>query len=285
MARRLVTQRPSRLGINYYHESMGFYSRTNEEINADLDRILTFTNKIKVYNYVLDHDNSICLNVATLAKAKGFHVTWVENPDGNPDIDFTIWDGAYTTAVLADAAAAEAIGVDIFIVGNETSLKVDGVDFADYASLISRVKTLVTSVKAVFTGQVSFQEGWWKKDDWFSAGLGSLDKIYFNVYEAYADFVDICEDMYAKFGNNLVIGEFSAQNYVSDLYPNGIGEREEDDFFRQIANRINTLKTIGIEDVYYFTYKEDDGHGVVINDIPEYRKAWNALASDRIMII
>ena len=289
MARTIVPSIPTGIGMNYYHESMGYEARTNEQIDADLDKIASLTKRIKVYHSPYQNSGgvsailslSICKNIVTKAKLKDFYVVWAENhEDGSNNLNGNgsgaySWE-EYSTLVIADAAEAEAAGADEFLVGNELSLHNDATaSYYDDTNLPANVKTLATACESNFSGPVSCQEGWWKAGAWNLAGLGDLPKIYFTLYESQADFKTNAQDIYDSFGNNAIIGEFS----TSSTFANAAGSNEEL-WYRQIANKVKILSDIGLQ-MDYFTYKEGtDGFGMTSSE-DTFHLAWQALFGGR----
>lgn len=283
MSRQQLPSKLSGIGINYYHESMGYISRTDAQINADLDKILHLTNRIKVYHNpytnagAIDAPTSlaICKNITTLAKAKGFYVVWNENRDSG---QFTAanWSD-YSDKAIADALEANGVGADEFLVGNEISIHNDSSDDYNDTNLPIKIKQLVTDCASNFSGIKGYQEGWWKKDAWNTAGLGSLSKIYFTLYEAQNNFKVYAQDIFNKFGNNSVIGEFSTATSFTNEGSN------EEKWARQIANRIQILKDIGLNNAFYFDFKDGNGgFGITeTGDEVNFRLAWQSLFSQR----
>lgn len=278
------------LGMNYYHESMGYTARTGQQINADLDRIATLTKRIKVYHSPYENSGGVsaaaslatCKNIVTLAKAKGFYVVWVENHDdgdnhlnGNGSGAYS-WE-EYSALVIADAAEASSVGADEFLVGNELSIHNDStVSYYSDANLIANIKTLVTACRGNFAGILGVEEGWWKSGAWGVAGKGSLDKIYFTLYESLADFKTNAQNIFNETTiGTPAIGEWSTGSTYANV------AASESDWYIQIANRLKILIDIGFTDIWYFTFTEGaDGFGMMVSD-DVYHEAWQALFRGR----
>src|SRR5579859_3901730 len=175
---------PSRnhIGINYYHESMGYLKRTDAEITLDLQQIRTVTDNIKVYhNPYTAKTLPLVASIVQQAKHLQMHVVWVENDDNTPLTDDN-WT-SYQSNVLSDAAFAYQAGADEFLVGNEISIHANHDPGFSDANLPFRIKQLAELCKRSFPGPISYEEGWYKSLSWQAAKLGPLSKIYFTLYE------------------------------------------------------------------------------------------------------
>lgn len=290
MARAAVPIVPTMIGMNYYHESMGDIVRTDAEIEADLTKILTLTNKIKIYHNPLEDNISVISNIANRAKARGFYVVWNEN-NSTTDLTTTTFNGTYTTNVLADAAVAQSCGVDEFLISNEMSLHIQGgddlaSDANNYKIYVDALKALGTSVQAIFTiGPVGVQEVWGQDYKWGNNdGLGSLDKIYFTLYESDAQFNSSLGAIQSY--NNLgtpAIGEFCTAGTMDSS-----AGTDEELWARQISRRVEMLIDNDFTDAYFFTFRDtsanDNGRGFGVlasGDDTNFHTAWQSLFRGR----
>lgn len=263
-------------GFNYYHESMGYISRTDAEIDTDLTRMGQKSNKrIKIYFNPYNQANlANCKNICAKAKTAGFYVIWNENND-NTTLTDANWS-TYSDLVIADAIEAEDSGADEFLVGNEISIHNNGDSGFSDGTLPIRIKQLVTDCIG-FLGTKSYQEGWWKKDDWNNAGLGSLSKIYFTIYETEADFETYVNDIFDKFGTNAIIGEWSTQLTMA-VSAGG----DEADWQDQLLTRQKILDEIGLTH-FIFCYRDTGvnnnnmGFGLWKFTVDEANDIWNFL--------
>ena len=266
--------------MNYYHESMGYISRSNAEIDADLNKILTLTNRIKLYHNPLVGNVSVIQNICTLAKAKGMYVVWEENND-TVTLNDSTWTSTYKPAVLADSILAQSAGADEFLIGNELSVHIDGGATlmnggSNYVNYVNAMKALATSVKANFNGLVGIQEVWGQDYKWGNnGGRGSIDKIYFTLYETRAQFISSATNLLG-YGSalNAVLGEFSTQSSMND-----VAGTEEDLWADLIADRCEIIDGLNYSEAYPFTFRETGPRGYGFfdagSDIPH--SAWDSL--------
>lgn len=257
------TQNRSLIGINYYHESMGYIERSDAQILSDLAKIKSISNKIKVYHSPYENAGgvsasdslTICKNIVSIAKSNGLYVSWVENhDDGDNDLNGNgsgaySWE-EYSSLVEADAAEAELVGADEFIVGNEISIHNDETaSYYDDTNLPAKIKELVVSCQSSFSGLLGYEDGWWKKDSWGNAELGVLDKIYFTLYEPWDQFKSAADDIYSIFGNTAEIGETSTTSVKSAL------SHDDDDWTIELMRKYDYLIGLGMA-FYLFAFKE-----------------------------
>jgi hypothetical protein len=196
----------------------------------------------------------------------------VENNDSQT-FDQATWD-SYSTLVIADAVVAESLGVDEFLVGNEVSIHNDNSADFDDTNLPAKVKTLCTACVG-FTKVKGYEEGWWKKDAWYSAGLGSVSKLYFTLYESESDFITYAKDIKLKFGTSAAIGEWSTQ---SDMATSGSGN--EQTWADLLITRKNVLRGLDLQN-YHFCFRDtgsgnnDQGFGLWKNTVDVAHLAWD----------
>lgn len=262
--------------MNYYHESMGYLVRTEREVRLDLARLAPLTRKLKIYHNPWGNSIAHARSICRIAKGEGFHVVWNENNDTTTFTEANWPD--WCTAVVADAATAQAAGADEFLVGNEMSIHHDGSAlFADDA-FPGHVQVLAAAAAARFTGPIGVQEGWWKHEVWTAAGLGSMSRLYLTLYEDDAGFARNARNCRQAVGGRCAVGEFSTGGTLA-AWAGG----DEGRWARQLAERMRTLEQIGCPDFYYFTFRDtDNGFGMLTagNDAA-FHRAWYALFGER----
>lgn len=274
---------PLLVGMNYYHESMGYISRTNDEIKKDLDRIAVFSKRIRVYHnpytnagmIPADVSLNICKNVVSIAKSLGFYVIWIENRDSGVFTESN-WED-YRNKVILDAKEAMLVGADEFFVGNEISLHNDGSPGYDDTNLPIKIKNLAQDCSENFPYKKGYQDGWWKKWSWTNAGLGNLDTISFTIYENQKDFEEHVVDIFKRFKNKASIGEYSTQSIFSSE------GSDEEEWARKIGQRTKILKNSGLLEVYYFCWREGVGGFGIMEDGDDQNMhlAWQSLLGGR----
>jgi len=244
---------------------------------TDLDTIIDHGfNELRID--IPDYDNSGWItsskNTVTLAVSKGANVVWGVKPGGT--ITASNW-ATFSTACLTQAAWAQANGVYEFQIGNEGEPMVDGTTMT-LSQFISSVKTLATSVQAIFTnGNVSYSCFHENIDDWVSVGKGDIDLLASNVYRAWGagnnpiPWEDEIDTLVSAFGTDgTYLTEFN-------LNTNGIGYWSEDETVQAIdlTEMIDYIKATGIERAFFFSWKDNQSaqFGVVKID-GTYRLLW-----------
>ncbi len=260
------------IGMDYYHESMDYLWRTNQQIDSDLSQIRQVTHKIKVYHnpfvhtYIRadkTHSNAleVVKNIVRRAKAQHMYVVWTENDDTLPLTD-ALWPD-YVRNVIADAAQARSVGADEFLVGNEISNHNNGDRGYNNLSLPARIKQLVTACAANFPGAKGYEDGWYTSDSWHTAKLGPLHKIYFTLYEPWHTFKNALDQIVTTFGNSAEIGEISTMTTLHDLHD------DEQAWTRDLMRRYNYAAHKHVS-IWLFTFREiqDNSFGLIQSSSP-----------------
>ena len=243
----------SRMGVDYYHESMGYIKRTDAEIVSDLWQIQTVTHRLKVYHNPFDHTSlPYVAHMVQIAKAQKMYVVWTENDD-SVTLTNTNWS-EYSGNVVADAAVAHSSGADEFLVGNELSLHNNGDSGYNDGLLPAHVKQLVIDCQANFPGPKGYEEGWFKSGSWKNASLGPLNKIYFNLYEPWHTFTTAFDLILAYFGQRAEIGELSTMTTKDQLH------YSEQDWARELMRRYDFARQKGL-DIWLFSFRETTNNG------------------------
>lgn len=262
-------------GINYYHEPIGFIVRSPEQMDADMEKIASKYDAVKIYNDTTQQDKiRHALAACKAAKKHGLYVIFEELYTGT-QLTSTTWD-AWADGVINDFRFVYDFDcIDEFIVGNEMSLHVDGGSIDDYG-LIDRIKLLVKECqnrsKDVL---ISYQEGWWKKDAWSTKKLDHLPKIYFTLYETLSDFQQNLKDVISPFSGKAAIGEWSTQSTLTDFGGNEV------DWCEELRTRQLALDSSGI-DHFYFCFRDTGpdnngkGFGLFINSDEAPHPFWFA---------
>ncbi len=109
----LIAPPASRLGVDYYHELMGYIQLTDAQLISDLQQIQQVTNQLKVYHnpYNTASLGSV-MRIVRIAKARHMYVVWTENDDTTTLTDAN-W-GEYSRNVIADATYAAGVGTNEF---------------------------------------------------------------------------------------------------------------------------------------------------------------------------
>ena len=266
------------IGMDYYHESMGYLGRTDAEIDSDLAQIQLVTHKLKVYYNPFPHLSEtgidpleIVKNIVRKAKARKMYVVWTENDDNVTLTDAT-W-GQYAKKVIADAAEAHSVGADEFLVGNEISLHNNGDPGFNDINLPGRIKQLVIDCQTNFPGIKGYEEGWYKSESWHNATLGPLNKIYFSLYESWHNFKADLDRVVTYFGKKAEVGELSTMATKGALNDN------EEEWARELMRRYDYARQKGIM-TWLFAFREthNDGFGLFQTTPPNQpHDIWNYL--------
>jgi hypothetical protein len=204
----------------------------------------------------------------------------------------------YATQVVADAASAQSAGADEFLVGNEImgsghyygTDPGTGVATAIYtgANFPTNVSALVDSCRANFSGSIGYQEldtvyaMWTVGQAGTTAQLLHLDKIYFDLYEKWANFQFQSQTFASVFGSKVVVGEMSSIDVLGNI--GYYAAYTENDWLRELLRRYDWLRQQGIP-FYAFTYGDPSsastGFGLRMNttnnDNNTFHVAWQAL--------
>jgi hypothetical protein len=280
------TQIYSGLGMNYYHESMGYNQLTNVQILHDLQSIKLACNKIKIYHNPYTNNGgittgaslSLCQSITQIAKSLDMNVAWVVNVDNTGGyLTDANWND-YVTKVQLDADYAEEAGADEFFVGNEIYAHNNG--DPGFTDLCGRIKSLVAATS--FNGTISYQAISSEKNDWISSGLGDMTKLSINVYSDEASFKSIISSAYTAFGSSLEIGEFSTAYGYETVSPG-----DQSTWLNSLKKRVKIMNDIGIKTAYLFEWRNSSttlyNFGLLRkNDIyPDINLAWQAMFEGR----
>ena len=275
----------SSIGMNYYHEAMGYNTKTEQETEQDLRDIQILTNRVKLYRNpytnnggIIPEDSLAAITmIARIAKSLGMHVTWVVNVDNEGGyLTDANWSD-YVTKVQEEANTAQSLGCDEFYVGNEIYIHQNG--DPGFASMPTRIKSLIAATS--FNGVKSYEMVASELNQWISSGVSELEKISLNIYSSDKSFKDICTSAYNAFGSKLSIGEFSTESgYETDAKIQSVWRR-------RLRERCNVMKTLGITEAYYFEWRYSSttlfAHGLLRRNefYPDINSAFSALFDGR----
>ena len=263
------------LGINYYHESMGYLKRTPAEIASDLGQIRQITQNVKIYhNPYMPASLALAKSIVLQAKALHMHVVWTENDD-NVTLTDANWHH-YVRRVMSDAAAAESVGVDEFLVGNEISIHNNGDPGFSDIQLPMRIKQLATTCHVNFSGPIGYEDGWYKSVSWQLAGAGSLSHIYFTLYEPWYRFKVAFDGIVNAFGTRAEIGELSTMSTKGAL------NDDEEDWTRELLRRYDYARQKGLI-TWLFTFADfsNDGFGLFQSASYQPHEIWAYLKGQK----
>lgn len=251
-------------GVNYGHNFAGNTYDPNLA-TADLNELkVAGVQAIRIYmgtsgNYEVNFTEQL----ATLAKSKGFIVTWGICTGGS--VSTTPGWNAYLASVNAYAAWANSNGVDYFSLGNEeefvplpTTTIENGI-----RSKAAELKTLYPNLKLTYAAAAfpNLVTAWLNN-------TGSLDQVGMNVY---VDFQNITNQL--RTNPKMVISEWNTDNGIN--YVNGSESR----WATELVNDRNIINTSGVK-AYLFVIR---GNGGGINDDWSMwigntrRQAWGSL--------
>lgn len=257
----LLTVPPdSAIGIDYYHESMGYITRSPIGIQRDLDEISQITSKIKVYHSpypigdLLSPASTLVVmkQIVRMARARHMYVVWTENDDRVTLTDANWSD--YALRVVTDAAQAHQAGADEFLVGNEISLHNNGDPGFSDSQLPGRIRELAAACKHVFAGKIGYEDGWFKNGTWSLKTMAPLDKLYFTLYEPYHTYATALDAIVARLGAHAELGEVGAADAKQTLHDS------EEDWTRDLLRRYDYARLNHIH-IWLFAFRETDNNG------------------------
>jgi hypothetical protein len=260
----LYPQKWSGLGM------MIFNTGSASEFDDDVDTLLAngfieLRTNSDWYNW--DEDTALLTAILSVI-TKGAHIIWgVES--GAVTLTSSNWND-YANAVLAAAQWAQDNGVYEFQLGNEEEYHNDDTTLTD-AQLIANLKSLATSVQAIFTnGKVSYSCWGAKIDDWITAGKGDIDILASNIYMG-------GDDEWKTLITNLVNAFGSDGTYLTEFGPSWVSlddySIDEAVQAAAVTEEIDYIKASGMTRAIFFCWKGDD-FGVVKDD-GTYRLLWD----------
>lgn len=209
-------------------------------------------------------------NVAKQFHDAGFHVMWGHSSLGiGVTITSTNWPD-YVASTIAEAEYCEANDVcDVFIIANELESFNDGTTITD-AQMRSNLRTLATSVKAVFSRPVTYNVEYGSSASsfgtyrWILEGKGDIDLLGANLYGNYDVNTKIYFPRYAvgeggipplnaAFGSEWYISEFNVDATASifDAMPE---DRKEE----EMATYLKFIKDSNVLRAYVYQYRAFD---------------------------
>lgn len=227
---------------------------------ADLKFLKTYTGTLRVampqVNATVPIANlkQLCLD----AKAAGYYVSW--GLTAGADKNLTLYDQWIGGDMVTLATWAQANKIDEIHLGNEEDWNNSQGAFPGKTGTQIRndVKNMVASVKAVYSGVVSYCTAEGMISAWVSEGLGNLDRIYFNIYDDVANgsFQSNINTITKAFGSKACISEWSAQHgYDASQYSHGSGAAFDTWFAGEIAAHSTIIEAANIPVADLFTWR------------------------------
>lgn len=123
------------------------------------------------------------------------------------------------------------------------------------SQMATKIKTLATSVKAVFKGEVTYNASQGDSADYISGGKGDLDTFGMNNYGANGSTAD--------FNNNITLltNAFGTSGYLSEFNLNATWANVKGDDEQQavaMKQRLNTILASNLGGAYFFTWRYSD---------------------------
>lgn len=224
-------------------------------------------------------------SAVVIAVGKGANVIW--GLSSAVELTSTNWPD-YVEAVEAAALWAQTNGVFEFQLGNELEGMIDGTTLT-LGTLITNLKTLATSVQAIFTnGNVSYSCLPDNISDWVTAGKGNIDLLASNVYMAWGeentpiDWEGFIDALIAGFGvNGTYLTEFGPQVHSLLYY-----SEDESVQAAAVKEMLDYIIASGMQRAIFFTYYDDplpfgpQNFGARKTDMT-YRLLWNEISVPR----
>jgi hypothetical protein len=219
-------------------------------------------------------------------KSRGFYV--IAGITEGSTLTAANWD-TYATKVVDEATYAQANSMcDEFLIGNELHYKIDGTTLTQ-AQLRTNLKTLATSVKAVFSGYVtySFDTNGEPVTGWVAEGRGTIDYLAYNAYNEYVQVgnngyiwerqtTNNVPGLIAEFGDNFYISEFHIDSSSAE-----IGALQNDTIYTTYRRMYKMLYDYGASRIYAFGWvgfkHQGDDNFSMKTIAGNYNDVWNVI--------
>lgn len=223
---------------------------------ADLASLKGKVSRIRIaLAYGLDqNDVNNLKRLAIAAKQQGFYVQFGITAGSDPDVN-TYYNQWLSTDVISMAQWAQANRIDEFAIGNEEDWYCEILDAFTAKTpkeIRDDVRAEALKVRAVYSGSIVYADAEGTLDDWIKEGIGSLDRIYFNVYDSLPNFQSVVDKIAQHFGAaHGGVAEWSAEHGYNDLTQAGMTPQQ---YAQQIADREKILMQSGMPS-YLFTLR------------------------------
>ena len=225
--------------------------------------------------------------IVTTALDMGFYVIWgVCAPTNFTDVQWAAFKAYVTDTIAPWAQSLNNENFELSI-GNEEEALNNGANAPDDATVRSDIRSLATTIQGIYTvGNISYQAPVTNIADWISEGIGDLDKIGFNIYLSLNNFYTNVKNAFDAFGVAFELTEWNVQSGFK-------GSPNEDMNEKEIRDRLQIIKDLGVGAAYFFTYNHssdswgianwgtDGNFSILKEDGTEYRQAFNALLGGR----
>lgn len=268
------------LGVNYGSDVVYGLTPNLTQARIDLKAIAGRMNRIRFHvppANVTPRVINNCLQVIDMAKDMGLKVVWGCTSNGST-LTAANWL-AYHDATVARAIQAQDHGIDDYNTGNEDEYRIDGTTLP-IGTYRANQNALAGVVKSVFSNTTSYVVSQNHTFGWITLGLGNFDKIGLNVYGDSATdpryFVYILSTFYKAFGAKMYISEFNIADSWADLDMNEMQQK------RALRNRIRYIRTLGVEEAYFFTYAHNTTEDFALRLADgRYRLMWDLFSAGR----
>lgn len=264
------------LGINYNSSGPGTY-RPQDFIFL---KKLGFT---KIRLQIVDYTNTgligLWRTIVQGALAQGFYVIY--GLTSNPTTLTSATWSSFASAVQTEAAWAQSQNTARleFQIGNEEELHHDG-SLTD-AQVRANLRANAAVVKGIYTaGLVSYASSVSVRShitDWISEGIGSMDRIGFNIYDTRPNFAINAALIRSGFGDSAYIAEWEGDGGF-EAYRNELVWASEH------RARLDILRNSGITEAYHYNFLTQPAAGVQYGiklNTGEYRLAFAAMLERR----
>jgi hypothetical protein len=273
----------SGLGVNYGHSQNTVAYDLTGQVTTDLNYLKSLgVTKIRLAFRPYDSAYmQLTKDLAIKAKSLGFYVIFGVVP-GSTGYTLTTWN-LYLASLPAFAQWVQDSGIDEFCFCNEPELNADGVTLLD-ATIKADLKTAAVTLKSILGSKlatISTDEG--NIASWASSGIGTIDKIGFNVYNTDNNFITRVASIQTNFPTTGYVSEWStAGGYTGSSWT-------EQAWADNLAYRLAIIRKYSISSAYFFCYR-DGSFGVGTDKwaiVPSTgrRTALNRITNTRIGVI
>jgi hypothetical protein len=194
---------------------------------------------------------------------------------GSQTMDTTKWT---TFSGVVDTQAAYLAGVGDsrieYQIGNEMELHYDGVTISNAAAVRTALRADAARVKGNHPGlTLSYASSVFAGDEvtsWASEGLGSFDRMGFNLYHTRLSFQRRLDEIRTLLPNTGYVTEWGTTSGFSTF-------NNENRFRDEIAARLEMLKRSGLATFIYYGFQENENRWGAKTTDGHFREVWPLL--------
>lgn len=244
------------LGVNCTQPSEYWFNYTEETGAPFIPPVVNNFKRVRIF-----------CDIGTATSRTAVHKWALQLKQANPDIHILYggtkhpltpdsMDG-HKALVLEEAAWAMENGMDEFQVSNELENNLHP-GLTD-AQIRVFVREMADEVKQIFTRPISYAVAQGREDGWIGEGMGTLDRLSFNIYGhsgVRASFIYLCKKVYGAFGNKCFLSEWNLHPTWMSTVADGLSPGQdgfEQAYAKEVLLRRKVIEEIGFTEAYFFT--------------------------------